>query len=175
MPLLRRYLAVAALLFWMGGFTFYASVVVPVGQAVTSHLRQGFITRRVTVYLNLSGAVALVLLAVELFPARDPSRTRRRLRVGLWLVMGLTLVALVGLHRRLDALLVDRGMIVLDPEAFRPGHRLYLWVSTLQWAAALAYLALTLRAWQGEDRALRTEVQGHEVDKKSAEAAGNPR
>ena len=35
--LLRRFLVLAALFFWQGGFTFYASVVVPVGQQVFGH------------------------------------------------------------------------------------------------------------------------------------------
>ena len=34
MRILRRYLVVIALMFWQGGFTFYAAVVVPVGTAV---------------------------------------------------------------------------------------------------------------------------------------------
>ena len=71
---LRRYLVLLALSFWQGGFTFYAAVVVPVGQEVFGHLRQGFITRQVTVYLNLAGAVALLVLVWDLVAARDPSR-----------------------------------------------------------------------------------------------------
>jgi hypothetical protein len=45
-------LTLIALFFWQGGFTFYASVVVPIGQEVFGPLRQGFLTRQVTVYLN---------------------------------------------------------------------------------------------------------------------------
>ena len=51
---LRRFLVLAALMFWQGGFTFYAAVVIKVGQDVLgSHRRQGFVTRRVAQYLNL--------------------------------------------------------------------------------------------------------------------------
>ena len=64
MTLLRRFLVVIAFLFWQGGFLFYASVVVPVAQKELatsqepdSHRRQGFVTRRVTNFLNLSGAI----------------------------------------------------------------------------------------------------------------------
>ena len=32
MTLVRRFLVVAALMFWQGGFTFYSAVVVPLGQ-----------------------------------------------------------------------------------------------------------------------------------------------
>ncbi len=70
MALLRRFLVLLALFFWQGGFTFYAAVVVPIGQHVFGHLRQGFVTRQVTVYLNLAGAVALLILVWDLFAAR---------------------------------------------------------------------------------------------------------
>ena len=149
---LRRYLALAALFFWQGGFTFYASVVVPVGQQELSHLVQGFITRRVTVYLNLAGAVALLPLAWEAVAARDPSRPRRWLRWLLWLGMAATLVALYRLHPLLDQFLDLEYRDISDRRAFRPYHRLYLWVSTVQWACAVVYLLLTLLAWRAEDR-----------------------
>jgi hypothetical protein len=149
----RRYLALAALLFWQGGFTFYASVVVPVGQDVLgSHLEQGLITRRVTVYLNLAGAVALVPLVWELVGTRDPSAWRRGLRLLLWLAMAAALVVLYRLHPLLDQFLDVEYHDLTNRRAFRPYHRLYLWVSTVQWGCAIAYLLLTLLAWRAEDR-----------------------
>ncbi len=151
MLLTRRFLVLIALFFWQGGFTFYASVVVPVGQEVFGHLRQGFITRQVTVYMNLAGAIALVLLIWDLFAARDPSRWRRWMRWLLWLSMALVLVWLLQLHGQLDELLVRKGFLIRDPEAFRPRHRLYLWLSTVQWACGLLYLFLTLVMWRKED------------------------
>lgn len=158
MLLLRRFLVLAALFFWQGGFTFYAAVVVPIGQQVLrSHLRQGFITRQVTYYLNLSGAVALVPLAWDLL-AYDPRPWRRRLRAGLFFAMFLTLVWLYFLRQRLDAQLVRQGYLILDEESFRPNHRLYLWVSTFQWGCSLAYLALTLHSWRNADQTSRAEV-----------------
>ena len=81
MILARRYLVLAALLFWQGGFTFYAVVVVPVGQEVLgSHKEQGFITREVTKYLNWAGAIALVPLAWDLAATRERTVLTRRLR-----------------------------------------------------------------------------------------------
>lgn len=152
MLLLRRFLVLAALFFWQGGFTFYAAVVVPVGTDVLgSTRRQGFITRRVTHYLNLSGAVALVPLAWDVLSARDRG-PRRGLRAGLWLGMASAQAALFWLHAHLDGLLQVKGGIVLDPEAFRPAHRLHLWVSTAQWACGLLFLLLTLYAWRSADR-----------------------
>jgi hypothetical protein len=152
MILLRRFLVLSALFFWQGGFTFYAGVVVPVGQQVFGHLRQGFVTRQVTVYLNLSGAIALGLLIWELVATRDPSGWRR---LGRWLLWGGMLLALgwlYFLHGQLDELLVPQGRIISDEEAFRPKHRLYLWISTVQWGFSLIYLVLTLWTWRVEDR-----------------------
>lgn len=153
MILARRYLAMAALVFWLGGFTFYVSVVVPLGTKVLrSALRQGFITREVTYWLNVSAAVALALLAADLL-GRDPSRRRRWARRGLWLFMAACQVGLFVLWGTLDGLMVSRGMLVTDPEAFYPRHRAYLWLHTAQWAAGLVYIGLSLAAWRAEDRA----------------------
>jgi hypothetical protein len=159
---LRRFLVVAALFFWQGGFTFYASVVVPIGQDELGDFQQGFITRRVTNYLNLSGAVALVPLAWDCLACRDLARWRRGGRAFLWLILAVTLAALAWEHGWLDELLQAPGR--LNHRLFRPRHRIYLWTSTAQWAAALGFIVLTLRAWQAESkgvqRGIRAEVEG---------------
>ena len=153
MRTLRRYLTLIALMFWLGGFTFYASVVVPVGtEVLKSDLRQGFITRRVTFYLNIIAAVALVVLLAEAFLTADPSRRRRWARRSLWGVMVLCQVGLFLAHDYLDDRLQVKGMIVLDRDTFRPAHRLYLWTHTVQWTAGLTYIGLMLRAWTAEDQ-----------------------
>jgi hypothetical protein len=151
MCLFRRFLVLIALFFWQGGFTFYASVVVPIGQATLGHLEQGFITRQVTNYLNLSGGIALLALAWDIAAGRDTARRRRLGRWLAWAVMAVGLGILVWLHGRLDQLLDVDAMQVMDRTGFRRGHRLYLWVSTVQWAAALAFALVSLRAWQAED------------------------
>src|SRR5213082_1434097 len=116
---LRRLVVLAALMFWQGGFTFYAAVVVPVGQSVLgSHRRQGMITRVVTDYLNLTGAVALVPLAWD-----AAAGGRRRGRWLTWAVMAVAQVALVGLHGHLNDLLDPDRAVLLDVTAFRAGHR----------------------------------------------------
>jgi hypothetical protein len=152
MILIRRLLVLLALFFWQGGFTFYASVVVPVAQSNIGHLRQGFITRQVTVYLNLAGAAALVLLLGDLLVTPKSLKWRRRCRWLLWGGMALTLLTLFWLHGEMNELLVPRGRIIRDHDAFRALHRLYLWISTVQWACALLYLPLTLAVWRSEDR-----------------------
>ncbi len=149
----RRLLVLVALMFWQGGFTFYAAVVVPVGQEVLgSHFKQGRITRRVTVYLNLAGAAALLPLAWDVAAARQRCAWCRRLR---WLCvagMAAGLGLLFWLHPRLDELIdLDVGY-VSDRGAFRAGHRWYLWISTVQWGLGLVYALLTLYAWRAADR-----------------------
>jgi hypothetical protein len=148
---LRRFLVLAALMFWQGGFTFYASVVVPVGQAALGHAGQGAITRQVTNYLNLSGAAALVILAWDVALAGDPSLTRQRLRWLAWGAMALTLGALAWFHVQLDGLLDQRASSGMDRDAFKRVHSVYLWISTLQWAFAGWYAILSLRTWRSVD------------------------
>ena len=165
MILLRRYLALIALSFWQGGFTFYASVVVPIGQQTFGPLRQGFLTRQVTVYLNLAGALALLVLLWDLLFARDPSKWRRWSRWLLWAGMMGLLAWLLHLHRQLDELLVEKGYLIREGDVFRMRHRLYLWISTVQWACGLLYLATTLAVWRKEDR-LGREVEQEQGAKK---------
>lgn len=156
----RRFLVVAALMFWQGGFTFYASVVVPLGQEVFGP-EQGFLTQRVTNYMNLAGAIALALLAIDA-AAERVGPVRWRLRWVAWCAMAVGLVALVVLHPWLDALLDADNARILDRHAFRPGHRAYLWISTIQWVAMLAYLTLTLWIWHEADR--RRELPRNQAD-----------
>jgi len=152
MSLLRRFLVLAALMFWQGGFTFYAAVVVPIGQQVlNSPAEQGFITRQVTWYLNVAGLVALGLLAWDVVVSRDAGIQRRCWRWLAWAGMLATLGLLVWLHPRLDELLDPESWNIRDRIRFRAGHRWYLWVSTVQWAFAGIYTVVTLGAWRAED------------------------
>src|SRR5215475_1348897 len=75
MSMVRRCVLLAALMYWVGGFTFYAAAVVPIGSEVLgSHLSQGRITRRVAVHLNLAASVAIVLWAWDIASAADALR-----------------------------------------------------------------------------------------------------
>ena len=163
----RRLLVLSALMFWQGGFTFYSAVVIQVGAEVFhSHLDQGFVTQRVSNYLNLAGAAALPLLAWDVLASRDV-RWRRRLRWAVWAVLAGTLALLAWMHVRLDALLDAEQFRILDRETFRAEHQRYLIVSTVQWAAGLVALALALRAWQVEDRLARVNVEQDEPARES--------
>jgi hypothetical protein len=151
--LLRRFLVVAGLMFWQGGFTFYGAVVVPLGaEVLDSHLKQGFITRRVTNYLNLAGAVVLPVLFWDVLADADPARWRRRLRGGAWLVAAVTLGLLVWWHERLEVLLDPQQLAILDRPKYLERHEEYLFISTVQWAACLVGLTLTLWGWRAADQ-----------------------
>ena len=128
---------------------FYGAVVVPVGTSVLgSDTDQGFITRSVTNYLNIAGAVVLAFWAWDVVTG---PRAGRRLRWTLWSFLTVTLGLLAILHDRMDVQLDPEAMRVLDRPAFRVLHRWYLTTSTLQWAVALLLVFWTLRAWRAED------------------------
>jgi hypothetical protein len=153
MQLIRRFLVLAALMFWQGGFVFYAGVVVPIGTEVLgSAQEQGRITRRVAVWLNWSGAVALIPLGWDAFVARR-NRWARRGRIVTWLVMAGGLVVLFWLYPTLNEMFDAEAMHISERRLFRRLHRTYLWTSTVQWIAGVAYAALTLWAWTADDRA----------------------
>lgn len=150
MSLLRRFLVLIALMFWQGGFAFYAAVVVPLGQEMLGR-RQGFLTREVTDYLNLSGAIALLLLAWDVAVVADRP-LGRSLRWCSWALMVVCLFALVWLHPHMDRYLDLENGRILDRATFRFEHRWYLWLSTVQCGATIVYMLLMLAAWRREDR-----------------------
>lgn len=153
MTLLRRLLVLVALMFWLGGFTFYASVVVPIGADVLgSAAEQGWITRQVTLWLNVSGGVTLVLWAWDLAAEPSSPHALQRLRWLLWLVLLGTLLALLWLHGLLEQHLDPEARRIVGRAAFRSLHRWYLWINTVQWAAGLVLIGLTLHTWRLADR-----------------------
>jgi hypothetical protein len=148
MQLVRRFVLLCSLMFWLGGFTFYAAVVVPIGTEVLgSPLDQGWITRRVTFWLNVAGVFALAAWAWDLAAEPAPTRLLGAARWLLWLFIAAALVALFVLHPQMDALLNVRRERMLDRAMFRTLHRTYLWVSTAQWAAALTLILATVYTW----------------------------
>jgi hypothetical protein len=147
----RRFLVLAVLMFWLGGFTFYSSVVVFVGQAQLGHRGQGFITREVTLYLNLSAAAALPVLAWDLVSLRGRAG-RRWLLWTCWAGMAATLGLLFRLHLMLDGMMVRESHALTDPALFHSLHRVYLWINTVQWMCGVGYAFLTLAAWRQIDQ-----------------------
>ncbi len=139
-----------ALMFWQGGFMFYGGVVVPVGTTILgSATEQGFITQAVTNYLNVSGAVCLIVWLESLWHERRHGVSR--LEWLAWTVATVSLVALAAIHIKMDRLLNAESTSVLDHAAFGKYHRMYLGTSTLQWLASLLMLFLAIVRWHRQD------------------------
>lgn len=148
--LIRRGLVLLGFALWFGGLTFYSLVVIPTAHAVLrSHLRVGVITQGVTHWINAAGVAALLLLLWDYLAAREEGP--RRLRLGTWAVMATAQAALLVLHPVLDARLDATAKDIAEPDRFYELHRLYLVVTTVQWAAALPHMWSVLRAWTSRD------------------------
>ncbi|MDB5308179.1 MAG: hypothetical protein JWO38_2381 [Gemmataceae bacterium] len=159
MTALRRFLVFQALLLWQGGFLFYAAFVVPAGTEVLgSTAAQGAVTTRVADALNLCGVIGLAAVAWDLSLTRDPAARRTAARWWCWGVAVGCQCLLFVFHELLDSYMDPgrRYIVVIPP--FRPVHRTYLWVSTVQWVACLLLAWWTLRAWAGESEVTRREV-----------------
>jgi hypothetical protein len=128
---LYHFACLAALAFWMGGFTFYALVVIPAGNRLLGSIQQGLLTQQVTNWMNLLGLLTVALLL--------PAARHSKWLATSWLVMSGRLVALFWLHPRLDAL-IDRTTPAITGDNFYQWHQAYLVAVTIQWSAALAYL-----------------------------------
>jgi hypothetical protein len=140
--LLRRFLVVQALMLWQGGFLFYTAVVVPTGTAEFTAFEQSRVTRVVTNWMNALGVVTLVILAWDQWATR-PARGRWL----LWSGMTIALAGLAVLHPMIEARVDYTDGRISDYTGFYARHRIYLWVSTIQWAIGLVYVVLMLRAW----------------------------
>jgi hypothetical protein len=156
MTLLRRFVLILFIAFWQGGFMFYGGVVVPVGASVLgSETEQGFITQSVTNYLNVAGAVCVIVWGVVL--KFDGPRSPRLARAG-WILWSLIVAALgiqIGLHIVMDRWLDSASRTILDEGKFIRFHEAYLTTSTVQWLMGLALLAVTLGAWRKESEPYR--------------------
>ena len=155
LTLVRRSLVLAALVFWLGGFTFYGAVVIPVGLRAIGK-PQTLVTGPVTQCLNLAGAAALVPFAWDVLRCRDASAGRCGLRWAAWAGMAATLAVLFELHQLLTQQ-VDMGASAADP-LFRTLHQAYRGVGTAQWVCGVVYAAVSLAAWRAEDRQSRAPV-----------------
>lgn len=143
---MRRFVTLWAFAFWQGGFLFYAGVVVTTAAEIVGHKQQGFVTRWVALWINVAGVAALAALLWDTLAT--PLGPRRR-RLWTWAAMAALLVALSAMHLKMF------GM--LDPESydvergFRPWHRWYLRLITLQWALSLVHSHAMLAAWRQSD------------------------
>lgn len=127
------------ILLWLGAFTFYAAIVVPIGSEVVGKTSQGFVTQQVTYWINgFSLAVIASLIA-------DFGRRRGTSRIVLTSLFGLQTVLLLYLHGKLSDYLHREQLGVAESDVFYEWHRGYLIVSSSQWATAIAIVALLIR------------------------------
>ncbi len=128
---------------WWGGFTFYASVVVPVGSEILGSSRtQGFITQVVTHWLNFAAALTISMMAIDLWINRYPlKKTYLFLESGIVVGLLTCLATLVYLHPKLDELIDLSREMIFDEGKFYQIHRVYLWISSAQWALGVLWLA----------------------------------
>jgi len=138
---------------WMGGFTFYALIVIPTAERVLDSMRDtGFITQQVTRWLNLIGAGALLILLW--FLAADWRTQSPRMRFGMaatWCLMLLTQAGLFVVHPLIDRFLELQGHKLHNYEQFARMHTVYLVFATVQWSAALLQIWLMLMVWRAQD------------------------
>jgi hypothetical protein len=159
MVIVMRWVILASLMFWLGGFTFYTAIVVPLGTEQIGGAEQGFITREVTQRINIAAAIALCLLLVERFLTAEPSRVRWYARWALWLVLVGCQVGLFVLHGWLDSYLEVQTHHIRQRPTFYQWHRVYLWLHTVQWLLALVDVGLLLAGWRAADRRVSREAQ----------------
>lgn len=126
----------ALAMIWLGGLTFYAAVVVPIGAAVTDSTTQGFVTQRVTFWLNVLGVAYVALTWADMRGAAG------RGRQVTWCVVATAQMMLWLLHPVLDRMLDPDTLSISDVEDFYRWHRYYLLATTIQWGAAVAHVGL---------------------------------
>ena len=146
LELFRRFAFLSSVVLWLGGFTFYAGVVIPTGARVLhSHLRQGLITQQVTGWLNLIGIIALAIL---LWNTLATPKTRVWTwwgAMGTWIAMAIVQAALFVLHPIMDRIIVNGK--ILNYDRFESLHSIYGAISTAQWACGVLHVMVVLYLW----------------------------
>ncbi len=131
---------------------FYGGVTVPVMRreldAPPDQPKRSQITQRVTRWLNLAGWAALGVVAADVFVSTTSWQIGRR---ALWLAAVSMQTGIVVLHRHLSDLMAQPGFYDSDMATFAHWHSLYLSLSTVQWLTMLAFLGLSIAAWQRQD------------------------
>jgi len=131
-------------------------VVIPTADHVLGgHRDAGLITQQVTVWLNLSGLVPLIVLLGNL--VADWKFATRRLRYGLtstWVLMVVSHVGLFVAHSWVTQILDIPQHRILHFDIFELRHGVYEGIVTVQWVAALIHAWLALTTWRIRDRSV---------------------
>jgi hypothetical protein len=148
-----RFVTISALGLWLGGFTVYTGIVIPIGHRQLGSGRFGFVTGQVTNLLSVLAAAALLVLLVNLLTEWGAMGGRVRwVLVGTWVLILASLVVLLFLHSRLDELLDYKSREISNQDRFQSLHERYELVATLQWASGIVYLWCLLAAWRRADQ-----------------------
>ena len=86
----------------------------------------------------------------------DSGSMNPALAMMLWCAILALHVALHFHWHAIDRLLDVSSRSVMDPDAFRTAHRIFLRAASLQWLLVVILTGLTLHAWQHEKRAAFT-------------------
>lgn len=146
----RRFLVISAIAFWLGGFTFYSGVAIPMGvEVLGSHRAVGFITQRVTNWLNVAGVAALTIFLWNLsLGRRSRGKWLQRTMFLTWAVMALIEVELLIMHPFLDRMLVTHPTRqILNPDRFDVLHQVYLISTTVQWTLGMIHVCCICLVW----------------------------
>ena len=157
---LRIFLVVAAIAFWLGGFTFYAGVAVPMGvEVLGGHRAFGFVTERVTNWLNVAGVIALAIFAINTFlDWRISGKALRRTMLITLLVMAAIEVELIILHPIMDAQMVFQPhRDILDEDKFELLHHVYLISTTVQWVMGMIHVWCICMMWRQLPKVIAAE------------------
>jgi hypothetical protein len=147
-------LVLFALAFWVGGFFFYAGVVIHVGRDVLGgHRLQGFVTQQVTIWLNVASLPALAIFLWNALASRPGGSSRRlwRALLGTWCLMALIQLLLFWLHPVMSRFLDLPAKQIAFRKDFRQFHNVYMALSAVQHFAAALYLLLSMVLWRRSD------------------------
>jgi hypothetical protein len=151
----RRLIVIAAVAWWLGGFTFYAGVAIPMGvEVLGSHMRVGFITERVTNWLNVGGVIAMAILLANMALSRGVGgKWLRRAMLITWVLMACVEVELIVLHPIMDRLIATQPhRMILNEDRFDLLHHFYLISTTCQWALGVVHVWCICLSWTIAER-----------------------
>lgn len=139
-------------LYW-GGLTFYTGFVVRISHDVLNDpMDGGLITQRVTVLLQIFGAVCVLLMLCNAVYVRRLARRHALAMGAITTVLGVAIIGLFVVHGQLDAVINVDASEITDRDAFTIGHRWYNRLTAVQWIAAVLYLPIAVDAWRRVDK-----------------------
>jgi hypothetical protein len=160
---LQRLIVIAAVAWWLGGFTFYAGVAIPMGvEVLGSHKAVGFVTERVTNWLNFGGVIALAIFLWNMAVSRRAGgKWIRQTMLLTWIIMAVIEVELILLHPRMDRLITSYPhRMILDDDRFDLFHHVYLISTTVQWALGALHVWCVCLSWVIAEKLGRRDVAG---------------